>query len=114
MSPGARRFSLRCVSAERAAASLVRETFDGASIDRAQPTCFRTMAGKGWASGRRARNCLSTIVSIHSFRGGTGKSNTTANVAALLAQSGKRVGVIDAEALVTGEPDCELRSRGVR
>lgn len=40
---------------------------------------------------------MSTIVSIHSFRGGTGKSNTTANVAALLAQSGKRVGVIDAD-----------------
>lgn len=37
------------------------------------------------------------IVSIHSFRGGTGKSNTTANVATILAQSGKRVGVIDAD-----------------
>jgi septum site-determining protein MinD len=34
---------------------------------------------------------------VHSFRGGTGKSNTTANVAALLAQSGKRVGVIDTD-----------------
>ena len=29
------------------------------------------------------------IVSVHSFRGGTGKSNTTANTAALLAQQGK-------------------------
>ena len=38
-----------------------------------------------------------TIVSVHSFRGGTGKSNTTANVAAILAQAGKRVGVIDAD-----------------
>jgi MinD-like ATPase involved in chromosome partitioning or flagellar assembly len=37
------------------------------------------------------------IVSIHSFRGGTGKSNTTANVATILAQAGKRVGVIDAD-----------------
>jgi len=37
------------------------------------------------------------IVSVHSFRGGTGKSNATANVAALLAASGKRVGVIDAD-----------------
>ena len=40
---------------------------------------------------------LATIVSIHSFRGGTGKSNTTANVAAMLAAQGRRVGVIDAD-----------------
>lgn len=40
---------------------------------------------------------MAVIVSVHSFRGGTGKSNTTANVAALLAGSGKRVGVIDAD-----------------
>ena len=35
------------------------------------------------------------IISVHSFRGGTGKSNTTANVAALLARDGKRVGIVD-------------------
>jgi len=40
---------------------------------------------------------VSKIVSIHSFRGGTGKSNTTANIAALLAQEGLRVGVIDTD-----------------
>jgi MinD-like ATPase involved in chromosome partitioning or flagellar assembly len=40
---------------------------------------------------------MSKIVSIHSFRGGTGKSNTTANVATLLALRGKRVGVIDTD-----------------
>src|SRR5512136_420104 len=37
------------------------------------------------------------IISLHSFRGGTGKSNTTANLAALLAQQGKRVCVIDTD-----------------
>lgn len=37
------------------------------------------------------------IVSIHSYRGGTGKSNTTANLAALLARDGRRVGVIDTD-----------------
>ncbi|MBX3010402.1 MAG: MinD/ParA family protein [Caldilineaceae bacterium] len=37
------------------------------------------------------------IISIHSFRGGTGKSNTTANVSALMAQRGYRVGVIDTD-----------------
>jgi septum site-determining protein MinD len=40
---------------------------------------------------------MATIVSIHSFRGGTGKSNTTANVAAVLAAEGSRVGVIDTD-----------------
>lgn len=40
---------------------------------------------------------MSKIISIHSFRGGTGKSNTTANLAALLALAGQRVGVIDTE-----------------
>jgi septum site-determining protein MinD len=40
---------------------------------------------------------VATIVSIHSFRGGTGKSNTTANVAVILTQAGRRVGVIDAD-----------------
>lgn len=34
---------------------------------------------------------------MHSFRGGTGKSNTTANLAACLAAEGRRVGVIDAD-----------------
>jgi len=37
------------------------------------------------------------IISLHSFRGGTGKSNTTANIAALLAADGRRVGVVDTD-----------------
>ncbi|HNT23064.1 MAG TPA: MinD/ParA family protein [Anaerolineales bacterium] len=40
---------------------------------------------------------MAYIVSIHSFRGGTGKSNFTANLASQLAASGKRVGVIDTD-----------------
>ena len=40
---------------------------------------------------------MSQIVSIHSFRGGTGKSNTTANISALLAMQGRRVGVVDTD-----------------
>src|SRR5215203_1367180 len=40
---------------------------------------------------------MATIISVHSFRGGTGKSNTTANLAALLAAQGRRVGVIDTD-----------------
>jgi MinD-like ATPase involved in chromosome partitioning or flagellar assembly len=37
------------------------------------------------------------IISVHSFRGGTGKSNTCANLAALLAMQGKHVAVIDTD-----------------
>jgi MinD-like ATPase involved in chromosome partitioning or flagellar assembly len=40
---------------------------------------------------------MTKILSVHSFRGGTGKSNTTANLAALLATEGKRVGVVDTD-----------------
>ncbi|NWF70102.1 MAG: MinD/ParA family protein [Chloroflexi bacterium] len=40
---------------------------------------------------------MARIVSVHSFRGGTGKSNTTANLAALLALAGLRVGVVDTD-----------------
>ncbi len=47
--------------------------------------------------GQDRKGSVATIVSIHSFRGGTGKSNTTANVAAILAQGGRRVGVIDGD-----------------
>lgn len=40
---------------------------------------------------------MSKIISIHSFRGGTGKSNTTANLSAIIASTGQRVGVIDTD-----------------
>ena len=37
------------------------------------------------------------VVSIHSYRGGTGKSNFTANLATTVAQQGNRVGVVDTD-----------------
>lgn len=40
---------------------------------------------------------MTKIVSIHSFRGGTGKSNLTANVAAQVALQGKRVAIVDTD-----------------
>jgi septum site-determining protein MinD len=40
---------------------------------------------------------MSKIVSVHSFRGGTGKSNTSANLAYLCAVRGLRVGVVDTD-----------------
>ena len=40
---------------------------------------------------------MGQIVAIHSFRGGTGKSNVTANLAAQVTLAGKRVGVVDTD-----------------
>jgi septum site-determining protein MinD len=40
---------------------------------------------------------MARIISIHSFRRGTGKSNLVANMAALLAAEGQRVGAVDTD-----------------
>ena len=40
---------------------------------------------------------MGQIISIHSFRGGTGKSNITANLAAQVALADKRVGIVDTD-----------------
>jgi MinD-like ATPase involved in chromosome partitioning or flagellar assembly len=40
---------------------------------------------------------VAKIVSIHSFRGGTGKSNTTANLAVTIARAGNRVAIVDTD-----------------
>jgi MinD-like ATPase involved in chromosome partitioning or flagellar assembly len=37
------------------------------------------------------------VVSIHSYRGGTGKSNFTANLSTTVAALGNRVGVVDTD-----------------
>lgn len=40
---------------------------------------------------------MGKIVAIHSFRGGTGKSNLVANIAVQLASKGKRVAIVDTD-----------------
>ena len=40
---------------------------------------------------------MAKILSVHSFRGGTGKSNTTANLAVMIARAGNRVGIVDTD-----------------
>ncbi len=40
---------------------------------------------------------MTKVVSIHSYRGGTGKSNFTANLATTVALQGHRVGVVDTD-----------------
>jgi septum site-determining protein MinD len=59
---------------------------------------------------------LARIISIHSFRGGTGKSNTTANLAVLIAAAGHRVGVVDTDIqspgihVIFARPASEIRT----
>jgi MinD-like ATPase involved in chromosome partitioning or flagellar assembly len=40
---------------------------------------------------------MAKIIAVHSYRGGTGKSNITANLAAVVARRGRRVGVVDTD-----------------
>jgi MinD-like ATPase involved in chromosome partitioning or flagellar assembly len=40
---------------------------------------------------------MGRLIAVHSFRGGTGKSNISGNVAAWLATQGHRVGIIDTD-----------------
>ena len=40
---------------------------------------------------------MSKVISVHSYRGGTGKSNTVANLAALMAAQGLKVCIIDTD-----------------
>lgn len=40
---------------------------------------------------------MGRIISVHSYRGGTGKSNTTASLAVILARQGHRVAVVDTD-----------------
>jgi MinD-like ATPase involved in chromosome partitioning or flagellar assembly len=40
---------------------------------------------------------MAKVVSLHSFRGGTGKSNISANLAAVLALAGARVAIVDTD-----------------
>jgi septum site-determining protein MinD len=40
---------------------------------------------------------MGKIVTIHSFRGGTGKTNISANIAGLLAKIGLKVGIVDTD-----------------
>jgi len=40
---------------------------------------------------------MAQIISVHSYRGGTGKSNTVSNLGAILASQGKRVAIVDTD-----------------
>lgn len=40
---------------------------------------------------------MAKLLSLHSFRGGTGKSNITANLSTVLALAGQRIGIVDTD-----------------
>ncbi|MFM7550475.1 MAG: MinD/ParA family protein [Cyanobacteriota bacterium] len=50
-----------------------------------------------WLQAWRTTMAQPMMIATHSYRGGTGKSNVTANLAVELARSGHRVGVIDTD-----------------
>jgi Mrp family chromosome partitioning ATPase len=62
------------------------------ALDPAPPKIDRTLATTATAGGSNAQ-----IVAVQSFRGGTGKSTLISNLAVLMAQQGKRVGIIDTD-----------------
>jgi MinD-like ATPase involved in chromosome partitioning or flagellar assembly len=62
------------------------------ALDPAPPKIDRTPATTATAGGSNAQ-----IVAVQSFRGGTGKSTLISNLAVLMAQQGKRVGIIDTD-----------------
>lgn len=69
----------------------LEETSESAGVARSTgTTSFRNLDAAVIEQG------TTRMIALHSFRGGNGKSCITANLAALLAASGQRVGVIDA------------------
>jgi septum site-determining protein MinD len=59
--------------------------------------CVRFRGYRSVAAFGKDGVALAHIFSVHSFRGGTGKSNTTANLAVVFASRGLRVGIIDTD-----------------
>ena len=59
---------------------------------------------------------MASIIAVQSFKGGTGKSTVTANLAVTLAQLGKRIGVIDLDLegpglhVIFGVSDSDIRA----
>jgi MinD-like ATPase involved in chromosome partitioning or flagellar assembly len=46
---------------------------------------------------------MTKIITLHSYRGGTGKSNLVANIGTVLSLSGKRVGILDSDFQCPGQ-----------
>src|SRR5260370_6945677 len=59
--------------------------------------CVPTQARTSLDYGRKADTPMSKIISVHSYRGGTGKTNLIANLACRAAQQGKRAAVVDTD-----------------
>lgn len=82
-----------------------KESLDVESLHR--PSLYPPLSRQSYLEGNRATftsrtTITSKIVTVHSFRGGTGKSNIASSLAISLAKQGKRVGIVDTDLLSPG------------
>ena len=82
-----------------------RENFDIENLHRASlypPLSRQSHLESNWTTAEDRFASISKIVAVHSFRGGTGKSNIASSLAVSLAKQGKRVGIVDTDLLSPG------------
>ncbi|GEM_PF-232379 len=83
-------------SPEKASPTLVGEKRSTSTVD-SQAASVINKPGQPAVDCNNHDARTAQIVAVHSFRGGTGKSNLTSNLAISLAKQGKRVGIIDTD-----------------
>lgn len=66
------------------------------------PLSRQSAIESNWTSSSRCATSTAKIIAVHSFRGGTGKSNIASGLAMSLANKGKRVGIVDTDLLSPG------------
>jgi MinD-like ATPase involved in chromosome partitioning or flagellar assembly/DNA-binding response OmpR family regulator len=74
-----------------------KDNSESSTVKRQAPIQIVKRSQQSAIAANSGDNRSSKIVAVHSFRGGTGKSNLTSNLAIAVAKQGKRVGIIDTD-----------------